>query len=257
MDEEERQTVRSPNYPAFGLSAAIERAEKLYQIAGKASVTTLAAVKSWGYNSLNGRSLRALGAMRQYGLLEDTNPKMVRLSQTALVILRGAPESPERRAALREAAIKPSAFAMLFDQYPDGFPADEAMISQLEINSPFTGDAARKLIAAFRDTLNLVGGAESGDTSGLAGDDRDEGGDERQLPGQRPKKKEGQMADAGREAVDIPIPIVSGGQAILRIPRTMTEADYSAFTSVLNGLLSGLKTALVRPVAQIDESAEG
>jgi hypothetical protein len=55
------------------------------------------------------------------------------------------------------------------------------------------------------------------------------------------------MPETGRESIDIPIPIISGGLAYLRIPRSMSETDYTGFTGVLNALLTNMKAALVTP----------
>jgi len=254
-DDVERETLRSPNYPAFGLATALERAEAFYKENGKASVTTVSAVKAWGYNSLNGRSLRTLAALRQFGLLEDSGPKMVRLSQLALVILRSpVPHDPARLGALQSAARKPTVFASLFDQYKDGVPGDDAMVSELEIRSNFTGEAARKLVAAFRETLNLVGVPVGGDTPS-----QDGGGDvwNQDQSTERKPNKVAKMAESGRESLDLPIPIVSGGQAILRLPRRMTEADFAAFKGVLDAMLQGMRAALTAPVESPPRANEG
>lgn len=249
MEDQAREKLRSPNYPAFGLSTAIERADALYKRQGKAAVTTLVAVKAWGYNSLNGRSLRTLGAMRQYGLLEDTGNKTVKLSQTALVILRDHADSAARKAALNEAARNPPIFATLFDMYAEAIPSDDAMVSQLEINSSYSGEAARKLISAFRDTLNLVGTVPAHDPSG-AGDHEGEGeGGRLQPPGKTPNQKGGSMPALQQPGAtppyDLTLALMAGEHAILRIPRHMSEENYGLLTSLIDANLKAMKAALV------------
>lgn len=148
--------TRSRNYPAFGLAEAIQKARELYDRDGKASVAREEAVKAWGYAGLNGASLRALAALNQYGLVDSPAPKTVRLSPRALTILLEPEDSPERVEAIREAAKEPAIFGELLEQYPDGLPSDGAMVSHLVRNESFTEAAAKSLIAAFRDTLELA-----------------------------------------------------------------------------------------------------
>lgn len=239
-DEKERQ--RSPNYPAFGLSTAVERARALYDRDGKAAVPTLSAVKAWGYNSLNGRSMRALGALRQYGLLDDAGPKMVRLSQRALaIILAPAAGSLQRTRALEEAAKTPGAFAELYAQYPDGFPSDESMVHNLTINTNFSEDAARVLIAAFRDTIDLVSRAQASDTSPDKQDSGRRGEEKAPPPDQTPKKKENNMPvlDA-TQSQDLMLPVGSGRIAILRVPMPFTENEWKLMNAVLAAMKPGL-----------------
>ncbi|MDE3148970.1 MAG: hypothetical protein KGL37_05825 [Acidobacteriota bacterium] len=246
-DQEERGGSRSPNYPAFGLPKALERARALYDKDGKAAVTTVAAVKAWGYNTLNGRSLRSIAALRQYGLLDDTGPKMVRLSQAALTIMLSPPTSPDRVKALGEVARKPAIFGTLWDQYADGFPSDESMVNNLIINSNYGPDAARKLIAAFRETIDLVGVGHEVHISGEDGAKKTEGDARTEKPERKPKGRGDSMPDIGRPALDIPFPIVSGGEAILRVPRSMSEDDYTMLTTLIETMLKGMKRALTAP----------
>jgi hypothetical protein len=245
--EQERERVRSPNYPAYGLATAVQRVDALYKRDGKAAISTAAAVKAWGYSSINGRSLSVLGALRQFGLLEDAGPKMVKLSQVALAIQLAPPGSKERDRAFREAGRRPKVFAELFDQYKDGFPSDDAMVSNLVLNSPYNHEAAERLIASFRETRDLLVALRATDTSQAQAPEGDKGDDQRRTPDQKPKEKEKPMPETGRESIDIPIPIISGGLAYLRVPRRMSEVDYINLTGLVTSVLTGMKAALVAP----------
>ena len=57
------------------------------------------------------------------------------------------------------------------------------------------------------------------------------------------------MPDISKEdarPLDIPIPLVSGGRATLRIPVPLSEEDYEILTSLLDVNLKGMKRAIVR-----------
>jgi hypothetical protein len=169
---------------------------------------------------------------------------MVRLSPAALTIILRPVESPERAAAIREVATRPPIFAELMAQYNDGFPSDDTMVKNLALSTTYSEEASQRLIAAFRETIDLVKAegnviiSRGADDSG-ANNRRDTGTDE------KPKMKGADMADSGRESFDVPFPLVTGGQAILRLPRSMTEEDYTMLTTLLDTMLKGMKKALI------------
>lgn len=258
-DTERKERLRSPNYPVFGLKTAIDRADALYKRDGKAAMHTAAAVKAWGYSTINGRSLGVLAAMRQYGLLEDTGPKMVRLSQGALTILLGTPGSVDRARAIQEAAKRPAIFADIMEQYrTQGYPSDDTMRKNLALSTSYIEEAAGRVIASFRETLDLLEQQGIADTSGSGEADGDTDDDERQRTDQNPKKREAAMPDVGQNvmSMDLPIPVIGGGQATLRMPRHMTEQAYTHFVSVLTATLNAWKPAVVIKPSEGDNGAQ-
>ncbi len=145
---------RSPNFPAFGLKEAVAKVEKLYEKEGKSRTDPATAVKAWGYGSLNGASLRVLGALRQYGLVEDVQDDL-RVSDAAITIIHG--EELDRLSALRAAAKQPRIFSELLQEYGTELPSDESLKSRLltkmNFNSP---EAAQQCIQAFRETIDVA-----------------------------------------------------------------------------------------------------
>lgn len=256
---------RSPNYPGFGLPEGILKAKQLYESDGRSAIPRDVAVRAWGYQGTNGASLRALGALRQFGLLETPTPGSVKVSGDALVLILEPQGSTEWRAALSSVAMRPAIFRALNKQYPDGMPSDAAVISFLVRTANFSEDAARTVIAAYRETLALLRSAKPADADGDSAAEASFQSDD-----QRGVEEYGVTSDRGvkpskertvgptQEELEIPIPIVSGGRAMLRIPRRMSEVDYAAFRSVLDAILAGMKTALVAsdtPVSNEDSPA--
>jgi hypothetical protein len=148
-------TTRSRNYPALPLGDAIERARELYKQEGKARAPATVIVSAWGYNSLNGASLRQLSAVRQYGLLEGTNEGS-RLSDRALALILEPEDSPSYAQALTEALSTPALFQDIMEEYGNDLPSDPALISYLVRKQNFNESAARTLIQSFRDSVDLV-----------------------------------------------------------------------------------------------------
>jgi hypothetical protein len=153
--------ARSPNFPAFGLKEAIDKVAKVFEREGKARIAPVSIVKSWEYGSLNGASLRALGALRQYGLLDDVQDDL-KVSDLAIKILHG--EEQDRVASLRVAAKMPRIFSELLQEYGEDIPSDESIKARLITKMGFNGpEAAVRCVQAFRDTIAFAKLQNSGD----------------------------------------------------------------------------------------------
>lgn len=167
--------MKSPNYPAIGLSQAIESVRQFWNKEKKTAVSPEVAVKAMGYTGLNGHSLTRLSALKKYGLL-DSEGKSVRVSQLAMTIIHSPDDSQEQRKAVLEAAMKPDIFRELYETHLDA--SDEALKAHLVLKKGFTEAGAKQFIAAFRDTLVLAKPSDAGYDAGK-------------------KLEEGNMSDAG------------------------------------------------------------
>jgi hypothetical protein len=145
---------KSPNFPAFGLKDAVDKVSKIFEQEGKSRINPASAVKALDYSSLNGASLRVLGALRQYGLLEGVNDD-VKVSDLAIKILHG--EESERLGLLREAGRRPRIFHELLQEHGSDLPSDESLKARLLTKMNFsTPEAAQLCVQAFRETVNLA-----------------------------------------------------------------------------------------------------
>jgi hypothetical protein len=218
------------------LAAAIERAREFYAENKKASVHVQAAYRAWGFKTENGHSLGVLGAVRQYGLLEDTGAKMVRLSQLGLTIMLAEVGSRERAQAIGEAARRPKIFADLFEQYKEsGFPSDESMVRNLALTTSYTEDASIKLIASFRETIDLIKQVQPAEPPPKKLEENSGAED-------KIKQRKG-LPMSNAETMDVPFP----NGAVLRIPARMSETEFDLFSAHLQAYLGGLKAWLTRP----------
>jgi hypothetical protein len=145
--------MRSPNYPALGLSQAIEAANALYRKEQQTPVPPDVAAKALGYASLSGPARTKIATLKQYNLLDETK-QGVRISPLALRILRPADEG-EKQEALKEAASTPSLFRELLEAQPGA--SDDALAAYLVRQRKFSEDGARNCIKAYRDALSLAG----------------------------------------------------------------------------------------------------
>lgn len=190
--------IRSPNYPAISLPHAIEKVTTLYQNQHTHGAPREVAVKSMGYNSLNGASATAISALRKYGLL-DREGEEVKVSQRALRILH--PHSAQERIeAIHEAAGLPPLFVDLAERFPGRLPSEEVLRNYL-IRTGFSPSAVPGVILSYRETSEFVQREAGGYVP------QDEPAEERPM---RP------TASVTRQPVDFSQAIPSGGRQLGR-----------------------------------------
>ena len=102
---------RSPNYPALGLSEALEKVKAVFQKEHSTEVAPEVMVGHFGYGGLNGPARTTLSALKKYALISEGKTGL-RVSDLAMKILHPENED-ERQAALREAAMRPELFRQL------------------------------------------------------------------------------------------------------------------------------------------------
>lgn len=147
---------RSPRYPRHSLVKSIEMTRKLFSGAHQARVDVDAAAKVIGYSgSGGGAAASALGALRQYGLVDGLRGD-VAVSDLAMRILQPMNED-ERIAALHEAAMKPEIFERIVEQFGGRLPgSNEPIKAYLIRQEAFSPSGADELIEALRSTLSAL-----------------------------------------------------------------------------------------------------
>ena len=144
---------RSPRYPSLSLQHAIEKVRAVYEKEYTHRVNKELVAKRMGYTSLNGASLTTISALCKYGLLGGRGELQV--TPLAVTILADPPDSPERQAAIREAALLPTLFTTLSQHYGGRMPSVENVSAYLQKNN-FTPRAATAAAHAYLDTMELV-----------------------------------------------------------------------------------------------------
>src|ERR1700761_4931323 len=116
--------VRSPNYPNMSLGPALEAIRAAYKAENRNKMSRTVLAKHLGYNSLNGRALSKIGAVRAYGLIDGSGDEL-RVSDDAVQALNAPESSHDRKAALSRLAMKPSLFQDIRSEYPDRHPSED------------------------------------------------------------------------------------------------------------------------------------
>src|SRR4051812_44259513 len=102
---------RSPNCPQIPFSEAIEKGRRVYEKEHTHPANKTVVAQDLGYKGLSGRSLAALGALRQYGILEGTG-EALRISADAVAYYE-MDNGPQKQEAIKRMIFSPSLFAEL------------------------------------------------------------------------------------------------------------------------------------------------
>lgn len=146
---------RSPKYPRISLGDTITYARRLYVEAHKAKVDADTAVQLMGFSGKSGASSVALGAVRQFGLVDGLRGD-IQISDLALRILQPVSRQEEEEAML-EAAMRPDVFDALSIHFERDFPkSDEPIKAHLIRTMGFSQPGAIECVSSLRKTLEEI-----------------------------------------------------------------------------------------------------
>lgn len=163
---------RSPPYPYIGLGRAVYRADQLYSAVRYHAAAMPTVAKAWDTGPKSSATLQTVGALIQYGLLEDEgagDARRLKLTPLALkIVMDKRPNSSEREAAEKEAALTPRVFAELYEQYGLGEGIDDALlVHELTAGrvqsgkAPFSEASAADVLRVYRDSILYSGLSDS------------------------------------------------------------------------------------------------
>ena len=225
---------RSPNYPSIALGAAVDRIRQLYPNVQRGEFTPQDAARSWGYSSVSGPVRRTMGALRQYGLIDQKKGDNAKLTNRALTLALREPESREYRSAMREAALEPPLFAELHENGKAG-AASDALRQYLVVEKQFTREGATQFIEVFRATRGLANLDEDDNIAGL---DEVQNRTEEPTMEQAPRTGPALVDAPGTRSIQIPLP--GNPWATLQAPFPMSETTWKQMMDMLKALKPGL-----------------
>jgi len=221
---------RSPNYPSIALSDAIQRLQDVWKQEKKASTTSEVIIRHLGYDPKSGSGIRALSALRQYGLLDESGGQY-RVSELGFTLLHFPEGSPERQQALREAARKPAIFGDILAKYEQQLPSDATLTAYLLREKGFNPATVPTFIRIFRESINLAGLGEVGYSEGQL-QERVEQMQQDYEATQRgeghplvPRFTAGQMQSAPVQTYSFALSIPRNVKATVRIEGAVTKED--------------------------------
>lgn len=158
--------MRSPNYPAIPLAQAIGLTEKIFREDRTNLIEREVAAQHMGYSGLTGRTLKLLGALSQFGLLEKSGKGKVRISKTAVSILHGIDDA-ERQGAITKAGRAPA----LFRRIAESFDApSEKTITSFLMQQGFTDAAIGPVLRSYNETNSFLAANGASESYGKGGE---------------------------------------------------------------------------------------
>lgn len=243
---------RSPNFPGIALPKAIERAKQFYAKAQAHPIpSSKVIVDYWGYNSpTTGPASVTYAALKRYSLLTDTgqgDDRVARLTDLAVKLVH--PSSPDRDAALQEAALAPDIFREWFDKYGADLPPDDSLHWDYVVNGPFAEDGLNTFLRVYRETLSYAkldqrvdSPSEEGETA--AAEDLDDGGAQGDhssvAPSERPPRP-ARKRQSGVVTVSLPLPGFGPDQpVVIEFPGKLPENDWRFFANMVEAMKDGV-----------------
>jgi hypothetical protein len=254
---------RSPTYPGINLQQAVKRAAELYAQDGRNPASFRAAVTHWKYSEKSSGALITIAALKSFGLvneLESKNGRTFQLSPLGLKIIADKrPESPERDAAIREAALLPKIHAELWRKYNGNLPSDAELQYRLENDWHFNVNAINPFIRELRDTIAYAGLKQS-DKIGDAEVQDGENDEERDLDAQdveQEEREERPHLKPKKHMQEFVVPLSGGSKAIFHWPSALTSEDIDDLKDSLKIIERKISRSAKRvDIPETEEAAE-
>lgn len=153
---DKKKRHRSPNYPAEGLEAAINRVRKLYTADHEAGSSIESAAVHIGFTKAHGEAQSVLAGLKKFGLVEMRGDRAF-VTKRAVSILF-FPDDERGKRALREAALLPQIYRELVNDYKEtGLPSDQTLRAELIADRGFNPKAVDAFLKDFRASLAYAG----------------------------------------------------------------------------------------------------
>ncbi len=156
--------TRSPNYPAFDLEESLNKAEALYQANDRHFTQWEAAARQLDYSPKSSSFGKAIGALTQFGLIEDKgrgDSRQIKVSDRYLDITLNPPGNEQRAKAIKEAALAPKLHSEIWEKYEKKLPPTDDSIRYYLLREREDGTFNRSSVDAFidqfRKTLKFAG----------------------------------------------------------------------------------------------------
>lgn len=230
--EIKKKRPRSPNYPAINLSRSIEFAGKLDDKYGEHDVPVNLVHKIWGYKEYGGAGDQCVAAVKSFGLITVSGSgkeRKIRITEVGRRIYKKAPDSP---VLLKKCALLPNVHKEIWEHYNGDLPNNDDLLKNYllwEYKSPFIEKSVATFISELRETISFA----KLDSTDIIGENAVDENNDDGKNGQNNGKRSPKMPPISGNTFDQPIPLPDGSTAILRIPRPMSEENFTFIESFL------------------------
>lgn len=243
--EDKKAITRSPSYPSTTLQEAIDKARTVWDHVKRNAVSTDKLPGYWKYGPKSSGGRLTNAALKQFGLLEYVGSKKsgeVKLTELALkIILDSREPSPERDAAVKEAALKPAIYRELWTHWEGQLPSDDTIRTYLTLNKGFNEASVQGFITDFKKTISFAK-LTPADTMSQAGggpDDEEEG--EEDDPVEQPRQHRRRPMQAGMKEDTYTL---GDGQVVIQWPDSIAPEEYEDLETWLQLMIRKVKRSV-------------
>ena len=151
---------RSPSYPSVSLPVALERVKSLHDVFGQVEISLSDALDCWGYKHRGGAGHRLVSAMISFGLLDSSDigdERRLKISKVLLDSLFSEKVAEQEKSeAIREFAIKPEIYQMLWEYWGYDLPPDTELKQFLVDELRFNPRMVPQFLRGYRKTLKFA-----------------------------------------------------------------------------------------------------
>jgi hypothetical protein len=154
---------RSPSFPVISLKSAIERLERFEATFGRHPAPYQKVGLAWGIKQGSSQANQVLAALKSFGLLDYKgagDSRTVEISDDGRTFLR-AQQVHIKRDIIRNAALKPKAFAKFWPEWGVDRPIDAICLDQLVLQHGFNDAAAPTFLRVYDETMAYAGLTDS------------------------------------------------------------------------------------------------
>ena len=259
MTTKQKRAGRSPSYPDLDLQEALEKAKLLWDAENR-NLAPIAAIQDhWHHKPNTGPGLRAVAALKKFGLLTDQgrgNTRQGRLTESAIkIILDEREDRTERDALIRQAALSPPIHAALWERYKGNLPSDVTLRYALQSERSFSTAGANALIKEFRSTIEFAKLEGFENMAAEEGEADDRHGNETspldlRPPPPNPFDKPPVTQTTATQTRIVQVPLLGDAWAAVQIPYPMSEADWDQMIATLTAMKPGIVRATESPRSQ-------
>ncbi len=158
--KDQKKRIRSPNYPSLPLEKSLGLVEALSKDHNRYLVPLEVAGKCWDISAKSSYMAQHIAALAAYGLIDsegEKDSKKIKVSDLAFKILMDKrPDSEEREALIKEAALKPNIFKKIYETYSTIFPANASLDYELKTQYGFNPASVTDFIDIFKQTFEFA-----------------------------------------------------------------------------------------------------
>jgi hypothetical protein len=151
---------RGPSYPYVDLEQAVGLTKKLYDYARRNPAPLDSVVRdAWSYSPTSSSGQKVVAALKAFGLLEEVSApnggKAAKITDSAYRILVDDPQSPQRREAIKAAALSPRWYGYCWKTWGAEMPP--SMRSNLLFEHGFVESTVDAFIRDYKKSIAFAG----------------------------------------------------------------------------------------------------